>query len=142
MLEPIYLLLCSKVIVDRDTGAMSLVELIDRALMPDPLPVDRLVLASLELCIVSGWRRDNVTEPLTFPIRFALFGPHGDRRDLGEQQVRLVPNHLGTIVARVRGLPVQGPGQYRVGVEWLDPQETAWKPGPWAGLWIATAGDG
>jgi hypothetical protein len=141
MLEPTYLLLCSKVIVDKDTGVMSLIELIDMARLPDLPPVDGLAVASLELCIVSGWRRDNATEPLTFPIRFALLGPQGNRRELGEQQVRLVPNHLGIVVARVRGLTVQGPGQYRVGVEWLDPHETAWKPGPWAGLWIETAGD-
>jgi hypothetical protein len=141
MLEPTYLVLCSKAIVDRETGAISLVELIDVAHVPSPLPADRMVVAPLDFFVVSGWRRDNAMQPVTFPIRFALFGPQGDRHDLGEQQVRLVPNHLGIVAARVRGLPVQGPGQYRVGVEWLDPQEMVWKPGPWTGLWIASAGD-
>jgi hypothetical protein len=138
MLEPTYLLLCSKVVVDRDTGAMSFIELIDMARVPGPLPLDRLVVVPLEFYVVSGWRRDDTTRPLTFPVRFALFGPTGERRDLGEQQVRLDPNHLGTAGARVHGLPLRGPGQYRVGVEWLDPHEAAWKPGPWAGLWIPT----
>lgn len=139
MLEPIYLLLCSRVIVDSVTGAMSLIDLIDMVAMPDPPPSDRDVLAALDFYIVSGWRRGGETPPAAFPVRFALVGPAPDRRvPLGEQQVRLDPNHLGGAAARVQGLPLRGPGQYRVEVEWLDPQTKAWRSGPWAGLWIPT----
>lgn len=55
---------------------------------------------------------------------------------LSEHEMKLDPNHLGTVAARVQGLPIQGPGQYRIGVEWHDPHALAWKEGPWAGLWI------
>ena len=137
MLEPTFLLLCSKVIIDRNTGAMSLIELIDMARLSTPFPVNQVLVAPLDFYIVSGWRRDDGTQPLAFPIRFSLVGPEGDRRDLGEQQVQLDPNHLGVAAVRVAGLPLTGPGQYRVGVEWLAPHETIWRTGPWAGLWFA-----
>jgi len=136
MLEPTYLLLCSKVIIDRQTGAISLIELVDMATMPTPRAADEAVVVPLSFYIVSGWRRDDETRPLTFPVRFTLAGPAGNRRDLGEQQVRLDPNHLGVAAVRVLRLPLTGPGQYRLEVEWLDPHEKVWKRGPWAGLWL------
>ena len=141
MLEPTYLLLCSKVVVHPQTHAVSLVDLIDMAVIPIPLPADQVVLAPFEFFIVSGWRRDDETRPMAFPIRFNLIGPAGNRHDLGEQQVRLDPNHLGVAAVRVLQLPLTGPGQYRVEVEWLDPNEKVWKRGPWAGLWLPAPGE-
>ena len=136
MLECTYLLLCSKIIIDRETGAISLIELIDMARLPPGLLAHRVV-APIEFCIVSGWRRDNDTPPLAFPTRFTISGPQG-KAYLGEQQMRLDPNHLGASGMKVQGVPIDGPGQYKIGVEWLDPQAEAWKEGPWAGLWIPT----
>ncbi len=93
------------------------------------------IIVPLDFFVVSGWRRDDATPPLKFPIRITLSGP-GGKLLLSEQEMKLDPNHLGTVAARVQGLPIQGPGQYRIGVEWHDPHALAWKEGPWAGLWI------
>jgi hypothetical protein len=134
MLEPTFLLLCSKVIVDRHTGAMSLLELIDMVAPPPP-PTSAPLLAP-DFFIVSGWRRDDETRPLTFPVRFDLVDPSGQRLVLGEQQVKLDPNHLGVVAVRVAQLSLSGPGQHRIETTWRELHDDEWKTGPWAGLWF------
>src|SRR5262249_55181536 len=117
MIRHVYSVLCTRMITDRDTNNVSLIEIVERLAGPaDPEPAQGLI--AIQLDFVSMWARSNPDEPTRGRARLKYLSP--DNNSMADPIV--YPVDLSDLI-RVRNLtrfgaiPLRGGGTYHFVVE-------------------------
>jgi hypothetical protein len=134
MPEHIWSVVCHRGCLDTYTNLVSLLEVTEgltiRA-VGEPIPApDVTAIATLPspLHIVSLWTRSDINAPESFQLRSVLITPDGTEFAApGAGVGDLKEHHRLRSFLQAPGLPVRGPGTYRVAVEWRRDDESRWE---------------
>lgn len=129
MAEHIWTVVCDNAVVDKRTGKVSLLNVVDRITVADPNEELRTLgkkdntVVPITLWLVSWWQRSNPSEGEVVDIRVLIRSPKGERILNPEiASIDLKESHRGRLFTLIPALPLRGAGQYRVCVEYETPK--------------------
>lgn len=125
MARHLYSIVCRKVIVDKESNAISTIEIAETFEIGG-IPNDQAVGVPLSLEMVSFWERSDRGTPETGRTRLSLAFPDGSSVAGGESEIDLVPSYRARTIVRMSGIPVKGSGVHHFGVELQDRETGRW----------------
>lgn len=113
MIELIYSLICSDLIIDKDSSSTSFIRTIEHAVVPElPANLPAIYFASL-------WNLENAgTEP--FSVSLSLIPPQGEPITLGMQEITPSGTMLHKMNFQLPGLHVEHEGKHEIAVALKD----------------------
>ena len=79
-MEHSWSVLCHRVIIDKDTFRLTLLDTIEQLKVTGPKQElsQELVLVRLDCVLASHWTRSDLAQPETSQVRISLVNPHGE----------------------------------------------------------------
>jgi hypothetical protein len=128
MIRHVFSVLCQRLLVDPATGVFSLVDCVERILLP-PVEVEpgKTLLVPVGMRILSLWTRDPPDEPSAARARLSLQTPTGATLPGGEIELAFAEHRNARTDTALQFHPFTGPGRYwhvielqQTGGEWQE----------------------
>jgi hypothetical protein len=114
MIEHLWTILCVKAIIEADTGALSLIEIIEDAIITVVGPSDERIAVPVDWTIVSTWARRQPDQPCKGVARVNVYAPAGEvlnDRPI-EVEIDLSAVAKGRTIGKMKAFPLKGSGKY------------------------------
>lgn len=126
MIRHVWTVLCLSSAIDRDSNALSLLNILETLAYSrddnDDEPESEQVNVPFEFEIVSLWTRNTFSEPTEGRVQISMINPSGaPPENQFEYEVNLVDHVRLRYRVRVAGITITGPGRYEIRVnQWSD----------------------
>lgn len=118
MVEHMWTVLCSRSLVDIESQNISLLEVVDEITLPaDAFANKPTMNLSLQMELVTCWRRSNLSQPGKTRAKMTLMDPKGKTIEEQAYSVDLSEGNRRRTRIRIPGLALVGPGTYTFQVE-------------------------
>lgn len=125
MIEHVWTVISSGVVVDHDTNNISIFNILEEISVPEDAIKNEAIGVLVE--IVTLWVRSDLSKPEKGTSRIRLLAPNGEVLETAESEVDLATYERLRSRGLFQGLPYQGEGVYRFVLELQEDDKSGWK---------------
>lgn len=115
MIDHIWSIVCARAIVDRETGSVSLHEVIEQINIKGEPESDKVLPVVFDL--ITYWIRSNSDEPENGEMRLSFSSPSGEVKLGYSSVIDLTKHERSRNILRIENLPIQEPGRHYFNIE-------------------------
>lgn len=125
MIEHIWTVACNHAVIDKETNALSLQDVIEQVTIRDTPRPDGVL--GLSMNVATLWERSDPKLQCRGRTRLAFCSPSGMPYGTAESQIDLFNSTRHRTIWSIRGLPAREPGRHTFRIELQNDGETEWR---------------